>query len=166
MRASAVVNWGSTWRELAWTGTPSLPRCSTPPIAWWPLGGGQVERGADVVTHADPYDHLWARLGRHLPWITTQQVSTHWLRHTTLTWVERHHGYAVARAYAGHDGGRDIGVTATYVRADIAEVAAALAAFTGEPHPLTADADGVGSTARARSTAASLTDVPAEQPVT
>lgn len=113
MRASAVVNWGSTWRELAWTGTPSLPRCSTPPIAWWPLGGGQVERGADVVTHADPYDHLWARLGRHLPWITTQQVSTHWLRHTTLTWVERHHGYAVARAYAGHDGGRDIGVTAT-----------------------------------------------------
>jgi hypothetical protein len=26
----------------------------------------------------------------------------HWLRHTALTWVERHHGYAVARAYAGH----------------------------------------------------------------
>ncbi|MBA8823851.1 hypothetical protein FHX42_001180 [Saccharopolyspora lacisalsi] len=48
------------------------------------------------------YDPLWHRLGQHLPWVATQQISTHWLRHTTLTWVERHCGYAVARAYAGH----------------------------------------------------------------
>ena len=48
------------------------------------------------------YDHLWTRIGRQLPWVRTQQVSTHWLRHTTLTWVERNFGYAVARAYAGH----------------------------------------------------------------
>ena len=34
------------------------------------------------------YDGLWVRIGRHLPWARTQQVSTHWLRHTTLTWVE------------------------------------------------------------------------------
>jgi len=34
------------------------------------------------------YDHLWTRLGRHLPWVRTQQVSSHWIRHTTLTWVE------------------------------------------------------------------------------
>jgi integrase/recombinase XerC len=34
------------------------------------------------------YDYLWQRLGRHLPWVATQQVSTHWIRHTTLTWVE------------------------------------------------------------------------------
>ena len=27
------------------------------------------------------YDHLWTRLGRHLPWVRTQQVSTHWIRH-------------------------------------------------------------------------------------
>ena len=83
------------------------------------------------------YDHLWDRLGRHLPWVRTQQVSTHWIRHTTLTWVERNFGYAVARAYAGHtDGGGEAGATATYVRASICEVAAALAALTGEPHPL------------------------------
>jgi integrase/recombinase XerC len=31
------------------------------------------------------YDHLWTRLGRHLPWVATQQISTHWIRHTTLT---------------------------------------------------------------------------------
>jgi integrase/recombinase XerC len=86
------------------------------------------------------YDHLWARLGRHLPWVRTQQVSMHWIRHTTLTWVERNFGYAVARAYAGHTDGGDAGVTSTYVRASVSEVAAALAALTGEPHPLaTAD---------------------------
>ena len=27
------------------------------------------------------YDHLWVRVGRHLPWVRTQQISTHWLRH-------------------------------------------------------------------------------------
>ena len=61
----------------------------------------------------------------------------HWIRHTTLTWVERNFGYAVAKAYAGHtDTGSDTGATATYVRATTHEVAAALAALTGEPHPL------------------------------
>src|SRR6266576_5599554 len=75
------------------------------------------------------YDHLWERLGRHLPWVRAQQMSMHWIRHTTLTWVERNFGYAVAKAYAGHtDNGSDTGATATYVRATTHEVAAALAA--------------------------------------
>ena len=83
------------------------------------------------------YDHLWDRLGRYLPWVRAQQISMHWIRHTTLTWVERNFGYAVAKAYAGHtDTGSDTGATATYVRATTHEVAAALAALTGEPHPL------------------------------
>lgn len=69
--------------------------------------------------------------------MATQQVSTHWLRHTTLTWVERHFGYAVARAYAGHtDSGSDPGATNTYIRANLTEIATALAALTGEQHPL------------------------------
>ncbi len=60
------------------------------------------------------------------------------IRHTILTWVERNSGYAVARAYVGHaDSGSDVGATATYVRASLAEVAAALAALAGEPHPHT-----------------------------
>jgi transposase len=50
------------------------------------------------------YDHLWTRIGTQLPWVATQQISTHWIRHTTLTWVERNFGYAIARAYAGHCG--------------------------------------------------------------
>jgi integrase/recombinase XerC len=100
--------------------------------------GGQLLRYADgrPIT-SRRYDHLWARIGRQLPWVRTQQISTHWIRHTTLTWVERSFGYAVARAYAGHtDASGDVGATSTYVRASLSEVAAALAALTGEPHPL------------------------------
>jgi site-specific recombinase XerD len=84
------------------------------------------------------YDGLWVRIGRHLPWVRTQQISTHWIRHTTLTWVERNFGFAVAHAYAGHtDGTGDTGnATTTYVRATLTEVATALAALTAEPHPL------------------------------
>ena len=99
---------------------------------------GQLLRYADgrPITYRR-YDHLWTRIGRHLPWAATQQISMHWIRHTTLTWVERSFGYAVARAYAGHtDGSSETGATSTYVRASIGEVAAALAALTGEPHPL------------------------------
>ncbi|MGI5519900.1 hypothetical protein ACQEUX_02960 [Micromonospora sp. CA-259024] len=87
------------------------------------------------------YDHLWARVGQHLRWVHTQQISTHWRRHTTLTWVERTYGHAVARAYAGHtDGGSASGSTATYVRASLHEVAVALAGLTAEEHPLAAEA--------------------------
>ncbi|SFT04873.1 MULTISPECIES: hypothetical protein [Saccharopolyspora] len=69
--------------------------------------------------------------------MTTQGVSTHWLRHTTLTWVERNHGYAIARAYAGHTTtNSDTGTTAAYTRAGMTEIATALATLTGEPHPL------------------------------
>jgi integrase len=86
------------------------------------------------------YEVLWRRLGEHLPWVDTLQVSMYWIRHTILTWVERNFGFAVAGAYAGHEdngrGARAMGAMATYVRAGLPEVAAALAALTGEPHPL------------------------------
>ncbi|MGY6653623.1 tyrosine-type recombinase/integrase [Amycolatopsis sp. TRM77291] len=81
------------------------------------------------------YDHLWKRLGQQLPWITNQGISTHWLRHTTLTWVERHYGYGIARAYAGHTDNTGPATT-TYIKADLQTVATALAAMTGQPHPL------------------------------
>lgn len=100
--------------------------CSIPPsdTPWWQtchVSGGRVQ----------------GRLGKHLPWVAAQQVSTHWLRHTTLTWLERNFGHAVARAYAGHsDTGRGEGSTAVYTRAGHDEVCAALAVLSGEPHPL------------------------------
>ena len=92
-------------------------------------------RNGQPIT-ARRYDYLWSRVRQHLPWAAAQQVSTHWLRHTTLTWVERRFGYAVARAYAGHTDSGNAGTTATYIRADVHEVAAALVALTGEAHPL------------------------------
>ncbi|WP_024803068.1 site-specific integrase [Nocardia sp. BMG51109] len=82
------------------------------------------------------YDGLWTRIGLELPWVEKQQISIHWLRHTTLKWVERNFGFAVARAYAGHAESKSDGATPTYVRADLDEVALALATLTGEPHPL------------------------------
>ncbi|MGH3712478.1 MAG: tyrosine-type recombinase/integrase [Micromonosporaceae bacterium] len=86
------------------------------------------------------YDHLWRRLGQQLPWVAVQGISTHWLRHTTLTWVERHFGYGVARAYAGHTDSTGPATT-TYIKADLEAVATALAAMTGQPHPLAAAAN-------------------------
>ena len=83
------------------------------------------------------YDHLWHRLGQQLPWVAAQGISTHWLRHTTLTWVERHFGYGIARAYAGHTDSTGPATT-TYIKADLQTVATALAAMTGQPHPLAA----------------------------
>jgi hypothetical protein len=75
-----------------------------------------------------------ARQNRHTDPLHTTSAER---RHTTLTWVERNFGYAVARAYAGHtDRGSDAGATTTYVRATVSEVATALAALAGEPHPL------------------------------
>jgi site-specific recombinase XerD len=81
------------------------------------------------------YDHLWARLGHELPWITAQNITTHWLRHTTVTWVERNFGYGIARAYAGHTFNTG-DATNTYIKANIQEIATALSVLTGEPHPL------------------------------
>ncbi|WP_216216941.1 tyrosine-type recombinase/integrase [Amycolatopsis aidingensis] len=101
--------------------------------------GGQLLRyrpGAPI-THRR-YDHLWHRIRHHLPWAAAQQISTHWLRHTTLTWVERHFGFATAHAYAGHLDTTDhhANATTTYIKASLADVATALATLTGEPHPL------------------------------
>ncbi|RLK58352.1 tyrosine-type recombinase/integrase [Actinokineospora cianjurensis] len=86
------------------------------------------------------YDHLWARLGDYIEPVRTQGITAHWLRHTTLTWVERAFGYGVARAYAGHGTASNnrFGITATYVKADLYDVATALATLTRESHPLAA----------------------------
>jgi integrase len=125
---------------------PVSPTLMTHLLAHAEIRGG-LHSGERLLRYPDGtpitsrrYDHLWKRLGEHLPWVETQQVSTHWIRHTVLTWVERRFGFAVAQAYAGHDdsnrGARAMGATGTYVRAGLPEVATALSALTGEPHPL------------------------------
>ncbi|WNV84866.1 site-specific integrase [Umezawaea sp. Da 62-37] len=89
--------------------------------------------GAPITSRR--YDYIWGRVRTDLPWAATRGISTHWLRHTTLTWVERHFGHAIAHAYAGHTDHHD-DTTSLYTRAQLPELAAALAAYTGEPHPL------------------------------
>ena len=57
------------------------------------------------------------------------------LRHCAVSAVERQAGYAVAVAFAGHEPNRS-GVTGTYVKANVCEVAKAIQALSDEPHPL------------------------------
>jgi integrase len=79
------------------------------------------------------YNTVFDRARPSLSWADRTPVSAHILRHTAITAVERHAGYAVAQAFAGHSAAS---VTGTYTRARIAEVAAAVEALTGEAHPL------------------------------
>lgn len=81
------------------------------------------------------YGTLWIRIRARLPWAAALGVSAHWLRHTTITWVERRYGYGIARAYAGHTDNKGASTT-TYIRGLNHEVAAALSELTGQPHPL------------------------------
>ena len=107
------------------------------------LDSGQrlLRYASDRPITARRYDYLWQRLGEELPWVATQQVSVHWIRHAALIWVERKFGFAVAQAYAGHeDQGRNVRVLATYIGAGLPEVAAALSALTGGRHPLAPNA--------------------------
>lgn len=88
--------------------------------------------GSPITTRR--YDHLWHRIGTHLPWVAKQGITTHWLRHTTLTWVERYYGYAIAHAYAGHHDRTDT-ATSTYLHADLHDLTTALATLTHSPTP-------------------------------
>jgi integrase/recombinase XerC len=79
------------------------------------------------------YNTVFDRARPSLAWAERTPVSAHVLRHTAITAVERHAGFAVAQAYAGHSASS---VTGTYTRARLGEVAAAVAALTGDVHPL------------------------------
>jgi integrase/recombinase XerC len=112
------------------------------------------------------YKTLWKRVGKRLPWVATRGVTTHWLRHTTITWGERNFGEAVAGAYAGHapKGGSEATTTSIYTKATLGEVAAAVAALTGEPHPMADMVDAAFTEAIAASVAAGLTAETAAAP--
>lgn len=80
------------------------------------------------------YNTLFEHIQASLEWTARTPVTAHVLRHTAITRVERHAGYAVAARFAGHS--QRSNVTGTYIKASVHEVAAAVAALTGEPHPL------------------------------
>lgn len=79
------------------------------------------------------YDRIFTRVQARVAWAERTPLTAHMLRHTAITAVERVAGFAVAARFAGHTPGS---VAGTYTKADISEVAAAVAQLTGEPHPL------------------------------
>jgi len=79
------------------------------------------------------YDRLFARARECLAWDDRTPVSAHVLRHTAITRIGRIAGYPVAQAFAGH---APPTVTGRYLHATLADVATAVAALTGEAHPL------------------------------
>jgi integrase len=93
------------------------------------LRGG---RGPAPVTDRT-YDRIFTRAQALIPWAQRTPLTAHVLRHTAITAVERTAGFAVAAKFAGHT---PASVTGTYTKADVAEVARAVARLTGEPHPL------------------------------
>ena len=86
-----------------------------------------------VPMSARRYDTIFDRARTCLDWADRTPVSAHVLRHTAITAVGRLAGYPAAQAFAGH---APPSVTGRYLHASIYEVAAAIATFTGEPHPL------------------------------
>jgi site-specific recombinase XerD len=100
---------------------------------WVPVSAHLVDRlvshsalrhdDCTVVLHRLDGGHLndkwfegFARRIQHLAWAAELGVSAHWIRHTTITDIERIAGVRVAAAYAGHADG-NFGVTGTYAKA-------------------------------------------------
>jgi integrase len=79
------------------------------------------------------YDRIFTTVQKRVCWAQRTPLTAHVLRHTAITAVERIAGFAVAQRFAGHSPNS---VTGTYTKADIGEVAKAVAMLTGEPHPL------------------------------
>jgi integrase len=91
----------------------------------------RTARGAPLSPRR--YSTIFDRARPCLDWADRTPVSAHVLRHTAITAVGRLAGYPVAQAFAGHN---PPSVTGLYLQASPAEVAAAVATVTGEPHPL------------------------------
>jgi integrase len=105
---------------------------------WVPVSAHLVHRllvhsalrheGCNLVLHRRDGGHLndkwfegFARRIQNLAWAKELGVSAHWIRHTTITDIERIAGVRVAAAYAGH-ADSNFGVTGTYTKASPEEL--------------------------------------------
>ena len=85
------------------------------------------------------FDTLHQRIQLSLPWANSISYSGHALRHTIGTMVERLAGCETAKMMLRHAGTTQ---TDTYVKAGPVDVATAISAITGRPHPLSKTNDG------------------------
>lgn len=94
---------------------------------------GEQSKSANQPMTSRRIDTMWARLRKELPWLEERNVSSHSIRRSILTLVERRTSTAVTRAFAGHG---QTQVTDGYTEADGNEVARAHQAIFGRVHPL------------------------------
>lgn len=98
------------------------------PLFRYQARGEQV--GSPLTTKR--FETLWLRLRTELPWAEKIGVSSHWIRHTTITWVDRASNPTVAQAFAGHT---PASITASYSKPGAQELANVLAMLTGTEPP-------------------------------
>lgn len=89
---------------------------------------GEHHERCNVVLHRNNGGHLndkwfegFGRRIQGIPWAAEVGVTAHWIRHTTITDIERIAGVRVAAAYAGHADG-SFGATGTYTKASFEEL--------------------------------------------
>lgn len=88
--------------------------------------------GNGAPMKAKRLETLWKRIGKELAWVEEERITSHWLRHTTLTWIDRVASPTVAGKFAGHGAAN---VTSKYTKARLEEVSKAHAALFGQFHP-------------------------------
>lgn len=80
------------------------------------------------------YETLWSRIAKELPWVAEKRVSNHWIRHTTLSWLDRAGTpETVVSKYAGHGSAN---VTQRYTKVRLEEISRAHERLFGKVHPL------------------------------
>jgi site-specific recombinase XerD len=88
------------------------------------LGCSRVLHRLDGGHVNDKWFEGFAQRIQQLPWASELGVTAHWLRHTTLTDIERIAGVRVAASYAGH-ADATFGVTGIYTKPSQEELRAA-----------------------------------------
>jgi integrase len=80
------------------------------------------------------YETLWKRISKELSWVSEKRVSNHWIRHTTLSWLDRAGTpETVVSKYAGHGSAN---VTQRYTKVRLEEISKAHERLFGKAHPL------------------------------
>lgn len=76
----------------------------------------------------------WGALRTATGWGEDFGISSHWMRHTAITRMERASSFVVAAAWAGH--AMSSVVTSTYVRVALPDMVCGWMSMTGHDHPL------------------------------
>jgi len=79
------------------------------------------------------YNTVWDRICAALPWADQLHIRPHDLRKTGAQWIERAHGYSVAKGWLRHEVNED---TLTYTQSTPEQIARGFETLTGRRHPL------------------------------